>query len=58
MNWNWKGQTIYPYEGFYRRASERFAKGSIGGGYDTMLVAVMEIEYEDIQDVSIPERSE
>jgi hypothetical protein len=30
----------------------------VGGGYDTMLVAVMEIEYEDIQDVSIPERSE
>ena len=32
MNWKWKGQTIYPYEGFYRRASERFGKGSIGGG--------------------------
>jgi hypothetical protein len=28
------------------------------GGYDTMLVAVMEIEYEDIQDVSVSERSE
>ena len=32
MNWKWKGQTIYPYDAFYRRASERFGKGSIGGG--------------------------
>ena len=31
MNWKWKGQTIYPYDAFYRRASERFGKGSIGG---------------------------
>ena len=29
-----------------------------GGGYETMIVAVMEIEYEDIQDVSVSERSE
>ena len=28
------------------------------GGYDTMIVAVMEIEYEDLQDVSVSERSE
>ena len=30
----------------------------VGGGYETMIVAVMEIEYEDLQDVSVSERSE
>ena len=28
------------------------------GGYETMIVAVMEIEYEDLQDVPVSERSE
>ena len=30
----------------------------VGGGYETMIVAVMEVEYEDLQDVSVSERSE
>ena len=30
----------------------------VGGGYDTMIVAVMEIEYEELQDVSVSERSQ
>ena len=30
----------------------------VGGGYETMIVAVMEIEYEDLQDVPVSERSE
>ena len=31
---------------------------NVGGGWDTMLVAVMEIEYEDLRHVPISERSE
>lgn len=30
----------------------------VGGGYETMIVAVMEVEYEDLQDVSVSERCE
>lgn len=45
MNWKWKGQTIYPYDAFYRRASERFGKGSIGGGNREPMI--MEIFYEN-----------
>lgn len=32
MKMIYKGQTIEPYESFYRTASERFFHGSIGGG--------------------------
>ena len=32
MKWKWRTQYIAPYESFYRRASDRFGKGSIGGG--------------------------
>lgn len=41
MNWKWKGQTIYPYDAFYRRASERFGNGSIGGDRVDALNAMM-----------------
>ena len=30
----------------------------VGGGYDTMVVAVMEVVYEDLRHVPISERSE
>lgn len=32
MKMIYKGQTIEPYEGFYRNASERFFHGTMGGG--------------------------
>jgi hypothetical protein len=32
MKMIYKGQTIEPYESFYRRASERFFHGTVGGG--------------------------
>lgn len=52
MNWKWKGQTIYPYDAFYRRASERFGKGSIGGGQSRCVkcdddLTILEVVYED-----------
>lgn len=32
MKMIYKGQPIEPYESFYRRASERFFHGTVGGG--------------------------
>lgn len=32
MKMLYKSQIIIPYESFYRRASEGFCRGSIGGG--------------------------
>ena len=52
MNWKWRGQKIYPYESFYRRASEAFGKGSIGGGISRCVkcdddLTILEVIYED-----------
>lgn len=41
MKLKWKSQTIEPYSAFHRRASERFGKGSIGGGRVDALNAMM-----------------
>jgi hypothetical protein len=32
----YKGQIIRPYESFYRRASERFFHGTVGGRVDVL----------------------
>ena len=37
----YKGQIIRPYESFYRRASERFFYGTVGGGRVDALNAMM-----------------
>ena len=40
MKMIYKGQTIEPYESFYRRASERFFHGTVGGGRVDVLNAM------------------
>ena len=60
MNWKWKGQTIYPYDAFYRKASERFGKGSIGGGPSRCVkcdddLTILEVVYEDNGQVQFPD---
>ena len=37
----WKGKPIEPYEAFYRRASERFFHGTVGGGRVGLLNVMM-----------------
>ena len=55
MNWKWRGQKVYPYESFYRRASEAFGKGSIGGGISRCVkcdddLTILEVIYEQGSD--------
>lgn len=52
MKMIYKGQTIKPYESFYRRASERFFHGTVGGGISRTCkcdddLTILEVVYED-----------
>lgn len=56
----YKGQIIRPYESFYRNASERFGKGSIGGGQSRCVkcdddLTILEVVYEDNEEVQSPD---
>ena len=41
MKMIYNGQIIEPFESFYRRASERFFHGTVGGGLVDVLNAMM-----------------
>ena len=63
MKMIYKGRIIEPYESFYHIDSIQFFRGSLGGGLSRCVkcddsLAVMEVIYEDLQDVSVSERSE
>ena len=52
MKMIYKGQIIEPYESFYRRASERFFHGTVGGGISRTCkcdddLTILEVVYED-----------
>lgn len=52
MKMIYKGQMIEPYESFYRRASERFFHGTVGGGISRTCkcdddLTILEVVYED-----------
>lgn len=52
MKMIYKGQTIEPYESFYRRASERFFHGTVGGGISRTCkcdddLTILEVVYEN-----------
>lgn len=52
MKITYKGQTIEPYESFYRNASKAFFHGTIGGGISRTCkcdddLTILEVVYED-----------
>lgn len=60
MNWKWKGQTIYPYEGFYRTDTEKFFRGCIGEGISRACkcddsLTILEVVYENNGQVQFPD---
>jgi len=60
MKMIYKGQTIEPYESFYRRASERFFHGTVGGGISRTCkcdddLTILEVVYEDNRQIQFPD---
>ena len=60
MKMIYKGQTIEPYESFYRGASERFFHGTVGGGISRTCkcdddLTILEVVYEDNEQIQFPD---
>jgi len=60
MKMIYKGQTIEPYESFYRGASERFFCGTVGGGISRTCkcdddLTILEVVYEDNGQIQFPD---
>ena len=58
MKMLYKSQIIIPYESFYRRASEGFCRGSIGGGISRTCkcdddLTILEVVYEQNNDTRL-----
>ena len=58
MKMIYKGQTIEPFESFYRTASERFFHGTMGGGISRCCkcdddLTILEVVYEDNEQVQL-----